>query len=345
MTKQRAVVICPGRGTYNKDELGYFARNHSDKTSITQVIDAERANRGQKPVAELDAMDKFSMRLHTAGENASSLIYACSLGDYLSINQDEFDIVAVTGNSMGWYIALAVAQAVNAQAGAKLINTMGSMMENGLVGGQIIYPIVNEYWHPDSSKESLVAHIVAELNQQQGVEIHTSIKLGGYIVLGANEAGLKALEQSLPNIDDKYPMKLFNHGAFHTPLLDDISSRAFEQLGNDMFDAPSVPMVDGRGHIWQPYSTDAEALRDYTLGHQVVDYYDFTKAIEVAVKEFAPDKLIITGPGATLGGAVAQSLIRINWQGIDSKEAFIARQKADPFIISMGMNGQRELVL
>lgn len=36
---------------------------------------------------------------------------------------------------------------------------------------------------------------------------------------------------------------------------------------------------------------------------------NFSKAIEVAIKELAPDKLIIFGPGATLGGAVAQSFI------------------------------------
>ncbi|MFT5313562.1 MAG: hypothetical protein ACI8Z9_002055, partial [Paraglaciecola sp.] len=33
-TKQRAVVICPGRGTYNKDELGYLQHLHADKPEI-----------------------------------------------------------------------------------------------------------------------------------------------------------------------------------------------------------------------------------------------------------------------------------------------------------------------
>ena len=104
--KQRAVVICPGRGTYNKEELGYLQRLHSDKTEIISLIDDFRDSQGQMKVSELDGMENYSMRVHTAGENASALIYACALSDFQAINKDEFDIVAVTGNSMGWYIAL-----------------------------------------------------------------------------------------------------------------------------------------------------------------------------------------------------------------------------------------------
>ena len=32
--KQRVVVICPGRGTYNKEELGYLKRLHADKVEL-----------------------------------------------------------------------------------------------------------------------------------------------------------------------------------------------------------------------------------------------------------------------------------------------------------------------
>ena len=96
------MVICPGRGTYNKEELGYLQRLHRDKTEIISLIDDYRDSQGQVKVSELDSMDNYSMRVHTAGENASALIYACALADYQAINRDQFDIVAVTGNSMGW---------------------------------------------------------------------------------------------------------------------------------------------------------------------------------------------------------------------------------------------------
>ena len=141
---KRAVVICPGRGTYNKEELGYLQRLHADKPELVAVIDEYRKKQGQISISELDAKEKYSMRLHTVGENASALIYACAMADFQSINQDEYDIVAVTGNSMGWYIALAVTGALDEQAAIELINTMGSMMTDGVIGGQMIYPVTDD---------------------------------------------------------------------------------------------------------------------------------------------------------------------------------------------------------
>ena len=53
---------------------------------------------------------------------------------------------------------------------------------------------------------------------------------------------------------------------------------------------------------------------------------------------------IITGPGTTLGGAVAQSLIHANWRGMASKTDFQFQQQADALLISMGMEDQRSIV-
>ncbi len=342
--KQRAVVICPGRGTYNKPELGYLSRWHPDEQDLIRVIDRQRQQQGQATVSSLDQAASYNLKQHTAGENASSLIYACAKADFNKIDQDEYDIVAVTGNSMGWYIALAVANAINHGNASHLINTMGSMMVDGVVGGQSIYPIVDENWHLDPGKQALVAKALVNINQQDGCELYASIHLGGYQVFGGNDAGLNALQNYLPNIDNQYPMRLFNHAAFHTPMLQHISRQAKSQLAKTLFQTPYLPMVDGQGRIWQPYSCNTDALYDYTLGTQVTDCYDFTKAIEVSIKEFAPDKLIILGPGATLGGAVAQTLIKHNWFGLGNKTDFISRQKQDPVVLAMGMPEQRGIV-
>jgi hypothetical protein len=85
-------------------------------------------------------------------------------------------------------------------------------------------------------------------------------------------------------------------------------------------------------------------LHAYTLGHQVTETYDFTAAIRSAAREFAPDLFIIAGPGSTMGGAVAQSLILASWKGMTSKADFQARQTASPIVISMGSPEQRALV-
>jgi [acyl-carrier-protein] S-malonyltransferase len=44
-----AVVICPGRGTYNKAELGYLGRHFPDSDLLAR-FDAARVAHGQEPV-------------------------------------------------------------------------------------------------------------------------------------------------------------------------------------------------------------------------------------------------------------------------------------------------------
>ena len=91
-------------------------------------------------------------------------------------------------------------------------------------------------------------------------------------------------------------------------------------------------------------SSAVELLRDYTLGHQVVEPYDLAAAIRVAAREFMPDVFIVLGPGNTLGGAVAQSLVSVSWRGMTGKADFKARQEKDPLLLSMGVEEQRALV-
>ena len=67
--------------------------------------------------------------------------------------------------------------------------------------------------------------------------------------------------------------------------------------------------------------------------------------MQVAVREYAPDVIILPGPGDTLGGAIAQSLIAIEWQGIASKADFAARQATDPILLAMGRAEQRARVI
>lgn len=336
--KKTAAVICPGRGTYTKTELGYLKKHGPQIAPLVKRIDSRLQALGKPTVSELDGAEKFSLKTHTPGEFASTLIYTCSAADFAVIDPKKFDIVAVTGNSMGWYSALSLAGALREGADFDLIDTMGSMMPNGkVIGGQLIYPVVDEHWRFSSENYQVLQNALKEVNMTTGCEAYPSIHFGGYAIIGGNEKALQMLMKSLPVKDEgKYPFILVNHAAFHTPMLHGISQRAFSELGQDLFQDPALPLIDGRGGVWQPKASDLAALRDYTLGHQVVETYDFSRAITVTMKEFAPDVLIILGPGATSGGAVAQILIDGGWYGLTDKASFTERQKTDPVVFSMG---------
>lgn len=338
----KAVVICPGRGTYNKAELGYLGRHFPDPALLAR-FDAQRRDAGQPLLAELDGAERFSLANHTRGDNASALIFAAALGDFLSIDRAKIDIVAVTGNSMGWYSALTCAGALSPEDGFRVANTMGTLMQQALIGGQLIYPFVGDDWRPQPARRAELLAIVDDISATEGHMLFPSIELGGMLVLAGNEAGLSAFEKAVPPLRQRFPMRLGNHAAFHTSLMAPVAEKGRQQLSVDLFRNPTVPMIDGRGAIWWPWASDLQALHAYTLGTQVVETYDFTRAVSIAAREFAPDLFIVTGPGTTLGSAVAQSLILAGWHGMASKDDFRSRQDGQPILVSMGMSEQRGL--
>ncbi len=333
--KKRTVVICPGRGSYTKDELGYLKEARPLAGDFLDDLDRRRHEQGDPTITELDSAPQFKVALHTKGEHASPLIYACSYYDFTRLDKSEHEIVAITGNSMGWYIALALGGSLGWAEAFALIQGMGGMMRDEIIGGQIIYPICDENWHIQKNIEDEVMALVDEVNGQEGFQAFLSIRLGGYLVIGGNNLGLKALLQKLP-AKENYPFQLVNHAAFHTPLMKDTSELAFDLFAPSLFKAPLVPLIDGRGAIWKPHSSRTSELYQYTLGHQVVEPYDFTQAVTVALKEFAPDRLVLLGPGGSLGGAIGQILVSCRWQGLRSKSDFQSRQQGQPFLWSMG---------
>ncbi len=342
-TRERLLVVCPGRGTYSAAEWGTLVRRAGGSEWLAR-FDAMRREAGMPTLSALDGETPFRQSLHGRGEHAAPLIYACAWADLLAIDPERYEVVAVTGNSMGWYIALAAAGALSPDAAFHLIGTMGQMMQEALVGGQVITPWVDDEWRPDWAVRRELLALIERIHGCEGAELYLSIDLGGMLVFGGNEAGLTRLTEQLPP-RERFPLRLHQHAAFHTPLQAGVRRQARERLGAEPFQPPEVPMIDGRGHIWTPWSTDPQALWDYTLGEQLVAPYDFTAAIGVGVREFAPDRIVIPGPGATLGGATAQALIQLGWRGWEDKAGFQAGQQQEPRLLCMGIPEQRERLL
>jgi malonyl CoA-acyl carrier protein transacylase len=337
--KEAALVICPGRGTYGKAELGYLKRYHADKTGLLATVDRIRAGRGQPTVSELDGAERFSPALHTRGDIASPLIFTASYADYLAIDRSRFDVAAVAGNSMGWYTTLACAGAVDLEHGFSIIDAMGENSQAGEPGGQVLLTLVDDEWREVPGLRDAVLALVERIGG-----LYVSIELGGMIVLAGTESALATLLAEAPPMPGREPLRLVNHGPFHTPLMQGSSERALASLPAAWFGSPNAPMVDGRGHIWRPFASNAEALWDYTFAAQILEPYDFSRSVQVAMREYAPDRIVLLGPGDTLGGAIAQALIAIEWQGLASKQDFQERQAARPILLSMGREDQRAQV-
>ena len=336
MDKKRIIVVCPGRGTYTRETSGYLAKYGKFRKDQISWMDKQRENEGLKSLSSLD-LKPFQSKIHMAGENASTLIFACSISDFSFIDQKKYEVVSIIGNSMGWYTTLVLGNVLSIKQGYNLIHTMGSMMKNQIIGGQIIYPVVDDDWIENKGKKTNI------ISQVKKAGCYISIDLGGYVVIGGEQQSLDFLLKKLPK-KEHYPFQLPYHAAFHTPLLKSISEKAFNLISPKNFQRPSIPIIDGKGNIWSPYSTNVSSLFDYTLGDQVFDVFNFSKAMSVALKEFCPDKVLLLGPGNSLGGVIGQILIKNKWNGIISKKYFLEQQKDDPFLISLGLEDQRNLI-
>ncbi len=336
--KRSAVLVCPGRGSYGPGDLGAItAKASKDGRDMIQLLDDRRRSLGQITLSELDKKKRFSVKTHTSSENASSLIFVSSLLDFFSIDNNEYEIVAVTGNSLGWYTAITCASAVSLMDGFNIVNTMGVLMKSKGRGGQLVYPWMSADWEATFERKENIMQLAKEIDCQAGAFLRLSIDFGGMLVFAGNEKGLEKFEKLAPKIAEKFPLRLKNHAAFHTSMLSHIAVEASELIAESLFTSSEIPMVDGRGAIWYPHCYDHHSLYDYTLRHQIIAPYFFSKAIQVAAMEFAPDVFITVGPGDSLRKAIAESLVMINWKDIGCREEFENQEKKEPIIISSGV--------
>lgn len=329
----RVAILCPGRGSYAEKQL----RSLPDAHPWIDTAEGIRREYGLPSLVELDRAAKFERRDHLHPANVSPLIYLVSMLDAAAVQQ-EHRAVAVAGNSLGWYTALAVGGALSFEDGFRLVQVMSRLQHEHQVargGGQVIFPLVGEDWRVDPSRTDAVASALAASNGEAFASIH----LAGLAVLAGSDAGIAHLKSVLPKVksgSNQYPIQLEQHGPYHTPLVLDVAERARSELSDLRFTRPRTTLVDGRGVRSTPWSADPDALRAYTLGAQIVEPYDFGLSIRVALRELAPDHLVCPGPGNSLGGVVGQALVAEGWRGVRDKDGFARVQESSaPILVSM----------
>jgi hypothetical protein len=125
-------------------------------------------------------------------------------------------------------------------------------------------------------------------------------------------------------------------------LLEPTSERARQELSDLAYQAPAVPLVDGRGRVFRPFHADPSELADYTLGHQVVAPYDLTAAVTTALRHTGADVVVALGPGNSLGGPLARTLVACGWRGMRTTADLATLQETDtPVLLSFGVPEQR----
>ena len=326
----RALLVCPGRGSDTERTLRSLPEAHP----FVERAEALRREYGFPSLVELDRAPKFDAKTHLSPVNASALIWLVSMLDSEQAGR-EHEIAAVAGNSMGWYTALAVAGALDFDDGFRLMQELAILQQEHPAGGQILFPQVDEHWRRDAKLVGALEEALAS----SGGEAFPSIRLGGQAVLAGSEAGIAHLLRALPKVklgQNSYPLRLVGHGPYHTPLVQPVAEKAQARLARLAWGKPRVALIDGSGKRHSPWSASPEALRDYTLGPELTTPYDVTLSVRVGLREYAPDRIVLPGPGNPLGSICGQILIEEGWRGLRSRADFDALQAStSPMVHSL----------
>ena len=330
----RAVIVFPGSGSYTADALGSLDARHR----FVRQAEELRSRDGLPSLVELDRASRFDPQLHLQPIHALPLTFLASLLDAERAGKDH-DPVAVLGNSLGWYTALVATAALSFADGFRLVQEIARLQQRLIgqpePGGQVIYPLTDSAWQVDSNMAAAVDRALA----QGDGEVYRSIDLGGFAVLAGSQSGVARLLASMPPIIlgvRRYPLRLALHCPLHSPLARDLASEAGALLADLEWQAPDVTLVDGRGVRFTPWSTDPAQLAAYSLGEHLTQPYDFAASLRVALREYAPDAVVLAGPGNSLGAICGQIVVAEGYRGIRSRSDFEAVQRGrSPLVLGM----------
>jgi hypothetical protein len=330
----RAAVAFPGRGSYGPSSLGSLIAGHS----WVRRADALRGEAGQPALSELDAADRFIPAVHMRPSNAWPLTFLASLLDAERI-ADDHEVVVVVAASTGWYTALAASGALGFDDAFRLVQAMALAAEEPLPEGrqpaELVYALTTDSWDRDEARNIDLDRVLADADGGA----YRALELGSHAVIAGTASAIDRVASGLPPVTvagRAFPVRLASADAWHTPLRATAAGSAAAAVGNLGWASPNVTLVDGRGRRWTPWATEPDALARETLTGLADATYDFARAFRVALREYAPDAVLLPGPGTTLGAACAQLIVADGYRGIRTRAEFEATQSGpNPILLSV----------
>jgi [acyl-carrier-protein] S-malonyltransferase len=330
----RAAVVFPGRGSYTPASLRTLPARHP----WVARADALRAAADLPRLVDLDAAERFEPAVHLRPANAWPLVFLAGLLDAERIAEDH-EAVVVTASSTGWYTALAATGVLTFDEAFNLVQRMALAAERPLpddgTPAELVYPLADEAWHHDAERRDQVAAALDGRDRPA----YLTLDLGSYAVLGGTQGAIEAVAAGLEPVTlagRSYPLRLPGADAWHTPLRAADARAAAAELGDLAWSMPSVTLVDGRGVRHTSWAADPAELARYTFEELPVSRFDLATAVRVALREHAPDVLLLPGPGGSLGSACAHLVVEEGYRGVRSRADFEEAQRSDaPVLLSM----------
>jgi [acyl-carrier-protein] S-malonyltransferase len=256
-----------------------------------------------------------------------------SLDDAERVREDH-QVVAVLGSGIGWYAALAFAGVLSLADAHGFVRELAAVsVEHDSATGHLVFPLTDAAWRPDGHLHAALDQVMATMDG----DTHESIDLGSYALLTGTAAGIGRLTAMLPAVsvgNQRYPLRLPQRPPLHTPLASPLIDPLHKRVAGMDWRTPQLTLIDGRGVRRTPWSTDLDALRADSFDG-LLETSRFATAVRVALREYAPDVLVVPGKGGILATVCGQLIVAEGYQGIRSRRAFLDVQRRRPIVLSM----------
>lgn len=332
-TPLRAVLVMPDAAAYGPATLGSLPLDDP----LVERADELRRGRGLESLRAIDRAPRYDPAVHGRPANGGPLSYLVALLDAERALLDH-EVVAVVATSVGWCAALAATGAISAPDGLALIQEIGLLQEAVPDSARIVYPVTDGDWRPmDACRRALDAALSDSDGNGGGVAL--SIEMGGYAVLAGGDAAVTQVAGTLPAVqigERSYPLRLAGLGGLHTPAAQPLADQLASRMAEIVWRVPQTTLIDGRGMRYAPWSTDPAELARYSLGELLVTPYRFATGLRVALREYAPDVLVLPGPGSSLGAICGQVIAAEGYRTVRSRRDFRAVQASpQPLVLAM----------
>lgn len=212
----------------------------------------------------------------------------------------------VAGHSLGEYAALYTAEVINFETGLELVKLRAELMNNtppGVMAALIGF-----------NRDRLEAEIAQIADVVIANDNHNS-----QIVISGTSAGVEAL---LSKVKCRRIVPLEVSGAFHSPLMADVSCEFNQTLQTVTFQPAKIPVIS---NVEPSPTTNAATLKE-RLMQQMTGQVRWREIVNSLV-ENQIQKVIEIGPGLVLTNMILKMCCDLETDNISSKTAITSLQK------------------
>ena len=203
----------------------------------------------------------------------------------------------VGGHSLGEFIALVAAGAMDFEDGLKLVYARALVMQKACEaapGGMAAVMRLD-----DETIEQICADVTAQAGK--GVVVAANYNCPGQLVISGNKEAVEVACEKLLAAGARRAMLLPVGGAFHSPLMQPAKEELEAAIAATEFHAPACPVyqnVDGKAH------TNPEEIKQNLIA-QLTASVRWTQEVEAMVEAGAKE-FVECGPGQALTGMITK---------------------------------------